>query len=159
MTLNNFSWIIPDRLAGSDIPGRGTDVIESLNIDIGELSQKHIQCLVSLQMPHESIETVCKRFGITWKYFPVPDFGVPQNSADFKILVEEIVMMLKNDSSVCVHCHAGIGRTGLALACIVGTYFAIDGKKAISTVRKTRSALDTNEQEQFVISFLGEYEY
>jgi protein-tyrosine phosphatase len=58
---------------------------------------------------------------------------------------------------VCVHCFAGIGRTGLVLCCTVGRYLRLPGSRAIATVRGLRSALETREQESFVELYLDRY--
>lgn len=159
MPIKNFSWVLPDKLAGSGIPGQRSNDEVGLRSDIEELSISGVKHLISLQKPHESIDIVCKEFGINWKYFPVPDFGIPQNKITFAVLIDEIVEKIKRSEIVCVHCHAGVGRTGIVLSCIIGKLFTLSGKKAIAAVRRSRPALDTDEQERFVISFLGEYEY
>jgi protein-tyrosine phosphatase len=51
--------------------------------------------------------------------FPVPDFGVPGDPAAFRALVLDILARLEQGSGVFVHCHAGLGRTGLVLACVL----------------------------------------
>lgn len=159
MTVNNFSWVLPGQLAGSGIPGQRSNDEAGLRCDIEVLSISGVKHLVSLQMPHESIDNVCKEFEIKWKYFPIPDFGIPENTTTFAVLIDEIVKKINRSESVCVHCHAGVGRTGMVLSCVMGKLFTLSGKKAIAAVRRARQSLDTDSQEQFVISFLGEYEY
>jgi atypical dual specificity phosphatase len=159
LTVKNFSWVLPGQLAGSGIPGHFSNDETGLRCDIEELSKSGVKHLVSLQMPHESIERVCKVFEIEWRYFPIPDFGIPENKTTFALLIDEIIEKIKRSESVCVHCHAGVGRTGMVLSCVMGKLFTLCGKKAIAAVRRTRQSLDTDLQEQFVISFLGEYEY
>jgi atypical dual specificity phosphatase len=159
LTVNNFSWVLPGQLAGSGIPGQFSNDEISLRCDIEELSISGVNHLISLQMPHESIDRVCKEFHIEWKYFPIPDFDVPENKTAFAVLIGEIAEKIRRSESVCVHCHAGIGRTGMVLSCVVGKLFTLSGKKAIAAVRRSRQSLDTDAQERFVISFLGEYEY
>ena len=159
MALKNFSWVLPAQLAGSGIPGQFSGDECYLRTDIEELSTFGVKHLVSLQKPHESTDSFCKANKIVWKYFPIPDFGVPENETDFSVLIDEIIEKIKRSESVCVHCHAGVGRTGIVLSCVMGKLFMLSGKKAITAVRRTRQALDTDAQELFVISFLGEYEY
>lgn len=156
MALKNFSWVLPGKLAGSDIPGRGSGSEDSIRKDLQQLSDEGIRCLVSLEHPSVSIESFCDQFGLKWNYFPIPDFDVPQNGDDFSRLINDIIKTFESGNPVCVHCHAGIGRTGLVLSCVVGRYFGISAGKSIKTVRMTRKALDTPEQERFVNVFLDQ---
>jgi len=56
--------------------------------------------------------------------------------------------------SVCVHCYAGIGRTGLVLACLAGRLLGMSGREAVRLVRSAREAFDTEEQVRFVHAYL-----
>ncbi len=159
MALSNFSWLIPGQLAGSDIPGHGSNEINCIYDDIRELSSYGIKHLISLHSLPMPIDDICKEMGIEWKYFPIPDFSIPMDQMKFSVLVNAIVDKLKQNESVCIHCLAGIGRTGMVLSCVVGRWFTLDGKKAIDAVRRARNAIETDEQSKFVISFLGEYEH
>jgi protein-tyrosine phosphatase len=154
MALKNFSWIIPGKLAGSDIPGR-----QSLRNDLENLYADGVRCLVSLEKPPGMVEAIASELAIEWHFFPVPDFGIPQNSSEFSTLIDFIIKTFESGKPVCVHCHAGVGRTGLVLSCVVGKCFSLNATKAIAAVRKTRAAIDTQEQEQFVSSYLNDYEY
>lgn len=55
---------------------------------------------------------------------------------------------------IMVHCHAGLGRTGLAIACYFLYVQLYTGRRAIEAVRKDRpGALQTRSQEMFVSIF------
>lgn len=153
--MNNFSWVIPQKLAGSDIPGKFMADNETLRKDIETLVNDGVRCLVSLQKPIGAIEQICDDFGMEWIYFPVADYDVPSDSAQFSMLVSDIIKRFENNIPVCVHCYAGIGRTGLVLSCVVGKYFGLGAQKAIATVRSVRTTIDTEEQETFVRKFLN----
>jgi protein-tyrosine phosphatase len=90
---------------------------------------------------------------LDWIQFPIKDFEVPEDAAAFSALINRIIALLKKEFPVCVHCHAGVGRTGLVLACVLGRMFGLDGKKAIAAVRKARTALETDDQIKFVRGF------
>jgi hypothetical protein len=155
MALQNFSWVIPDRLAGSAMPGKSVHPVDAhVYTDLQELFTIGIRCLLSLRDMPEFFGGLCERAGIRWISYPIPDFGVPSDIKAFEQMVRNAVAVLKKDIPLCVHCYAGIGRTGIVLACIVGIYFSIDGEAAIEKVRNDRLALETDEQIVFVNTFL-----
>ena len=43
-----------------------------------------------------------------------------------------------NNNKIAVHCHAGFGRTGLTIACILIAFFGMNGQEAIDLVREKR---------------------
>ncbi|NLE00250.1 MAG: hypothetical protein GX640_10285 [Fibrobacter sp.] len=157
MTLQNFSWVLPGKLAGSDIPGHHS--ADHIRTDLEYLAENGIRYLVSLEKPAGEIQQICSELNMTWKYFPIPDFSLPPDITAFSKMVTEIIEKLQNGLPVCVHCHAGVGRTGLVLSCVIGKYFLLDSNKALATVRRSRAAIDTAEQRNFVRYFLEEYEY
>ncbi|MFP4013561.1 MAG: fused DSP-PTPase phosphatase/NAD kinase-like protein [Chitinispirillaceae bacterium] len=153
MSLKNFSWVVPSKLSGSSMPKCTGE--ES---DIEWLADQGVRTLVSLTLPQGPVEEICGRSGLAWIYFPIPDFGVPRKSDEFASLVEELVTSIQSEKPVCVHCHAGIGRTGLVLSCVLGKLFSLSPWSAISAVRKVRPAIETSEQENFIQQFLRDYE-
>ena len=158
MPLRNFSWVIPDKLAGSDIPGGAGVDGDSLLGDLQYLAATGIRMLVSLERPSGPVAKLCGHAGIVWRNFPVPDFGIPHDRAKFADLVKECIDSFSGGMPVCVHCRAGIGRTGMALACIVGAHLGIGAEKAIAAVKQARPAVETEEQRMFITSFLEHYE-
>ncbi|MBN1575726.1 MAG: dual specificity protein phosphatase family protein [Chitinispirillaceae bacterium] len=158
MSLHNFSWVIPGKLAGSDLPGGGSPALRPLRDDVEYLVHEGVRILVSLVRPEGPVERVCEASGMQWRYFPIPDFSVPDVNGSFPNLVDECIRLFTSGSPVCIHCQAGIGRTGLVLSCIVGAYLQLDGRQAVSTVQAIRTAVETEEQRRFVVSFLKAYE-
>jgi protein-tyrosine phosphatase len=153
--VRNFSWVIPDRLAGAAVPGEGGSWgLEYLLADLRELVGKGIRRLVSLTDQARHFGPACRRVGLKWTYFPIRDFDVPRRDAGFDDLVEGVRAEAAAGRAVCVHCYAGIGRTGLVLACVLGRYCSIDGQEAIRRLRDLRPALETGEQERFVRRYL-----
>ena len=71
-----------------------------------------------------------------------------------KQIIRKADAILHDSTPLCVHCYAGIGRTGIVLASIVGLHFSINGTAAIDKVRSCRLALETDEQIEFVNVFL-----
>jgi protein-tyrosine phosphatase len=116
-----------------------------------------VSTIVSLTKPSGAVQKKCSELELTWLYHPIPDFEAPLSLNDFSLLIDEIVETMNLQKGVCVHCRAGIGRTGLVLACAVGKYLSLPFQQAISTVRRARPAVETAEQEEFIKEFLREY--
>jgi protein-tyrosine phosphatase len=155
MAIQNFSWVIPNKLAGSAMPGKApSPVLEYMEADVQDLAARGITSLLSLTVMPDGFGALCEGAGIRWHSYPIPDFGVPTNTASFEQIVRQVITCMHNGQSLCVHCYAGVGRTGMMLASILGLYFSIDGFDAIRRVRANRTALETDEQILFVRNFI-----
>ncbi len=51
--------------------------------------------------------------GIAWVHFPIPDFGLPPDGADWPALSAQATAVLRAGGRVLVHCRGGLGRSGL----------------------------------------------
>jgi protein-tyrosine phosphatase len=120
-----------------------------------DLREQSVHRLVSLTDYARQFGPWCRKAGLQWTYFPIDDFSVPEETGRFGQLMEELLADITAGRAVCVHCFAGIGRTGLVLACLVGRYFDIGGEEAIRRTRAVRPALETRDQELFVRRFLN----
>jgi len=144
--LHNFSWVLPGLLAGSALPGWDGEPEE----DLAELARLGIRKLVSLAEEAALFGPACRRAGLSWEYFPIEDFDVPDDPQAFDSLILRLTADLAAGRPVCAHCYAGVGRTGLLLACLLGRFQGLTAAEAIRRVRAARPALETAEQERFV---------
>lgn len=84
---------------------------------------------------------------------PITDFDVP----DLPILVElvhQIKQYLDQGEKLNIHCFAGIGRTGLVLACLAKLVFNFGPEQALNWVRQfVPEAVQTETQWQMVREF------
>jgi len=99
--------------------------------------------------PERFMEAGVRYFNFSWKDLTAPD--MPKAVSIVEIALAEI----KAGGKVALHCHAGLGRTGLIAACLL---MALDGdvppSDAISRVRdKRRGTIQTPWQQQFVHDF------
>lgn len=145
LSKRNFSWVIPGKLAGCSLP-------YSMD-DLKDLYGKGVRCLVSLQCG--AILPSCSKIGMDWSYFPVEDFSLPSDDKKFDGLVLDIIDSIMHERPVCVHCRAGIGRTGMVLASVVGRMLGLKGEHAIAYVKRNRDAIDTEEQAEYVRKYLS----
>jgi atypical dual specificity phosphatase len=165
----NFSWVIPGRLAGLSQPGLGEARDwrrEARNLrrgglasQLAELRALGVDCLVSLTDSAAAFGPPCAAAGLSWEYFPIPEFDIPEDSAAFHSLVERLLARLARGQALAVHCYAGVGRTGLLLACLLGRLERLPGEEAIRRLRLLRPALETPEQEEFVRRYLREHPF
>lgn len=93
------------------------------------------------------------RHGISYYEFPWPDMTAP----DTDIVLRSVQVMdyhIRNSGKVLVHCHAGLGRTGLMIACYFVYAQRMAAADAIQLVRISRpGAVQTSRQVAFVTEF------
>ena len=88
--------------------------------------------------------------GLRVIYNPVADFSVPA-SGFWDETLKEAISAVKNGENLVVHCHAGIGRTGMFVAMMANELLGTGADESIAWVRKyIPYAIDTDYQKQFV---------
>ena len=137
----NFSWIIPDQLAGSMGP--------VLPEDLSYLENKGIKAIVRLEPRTISGEEL----GLVDMAEYVPDFQAPTVSQ-----IDRIIAFVRhhigNDAPVAVCCKAGLGRTGTVLAC----YLVHTGYTARDAIERVRSLRPGSVESPFQQEFVYRYE-
>lgn len=110
------------------------------------------QELKLLEVPHLGKEV--RRRGMSWFHLPIVDGSTPDDEFEcaWKSVGEKLRSMLKNGADVLVHCRGGLGRAGTIAAPLL-VELGTEPKKAIASVRAARpDAIETLEQEKFVLN-------
>ena len=139
---DNFSWILEKKLAGSAIP--------TSKEEVDWLKEEGVKSIVTIReepLEEEWLEDV------NYLHIHSNDMGVPEfedliNSVDF------IHKRLENNEPVLVHCLAGMGRTGVILACYLVKYQNMSADEATQKVREERpGSIQSFPQEEIIFQF------
>jgi protein-tyrosine phosphatase len=77
--------------------------------------------------------------------FPIPDFGVPEDTAAFWQFADDLAASLTKGNAILMHCGAGIGRTGtMATAVLMSLRMSRDA--ALRAVQAADSHPETPSQ-------------
>jgi len=144
VTLERFSWLIKDKLAGMAHPGEEPDAFQ-------ELKAAGVRAVVGLTM-RPLPERMLRELGMTYLHLPIPNFAPPQPS-QIDRFIEFCRRSNEEGRPVVVHCLGGCGRTGTMLACYL-VWEGMAPQEAIRTVRAGRPcSIETPEQERAVFEF------
>ena len=135
----NFSWLIDKKLAGSGLPTFSEEfewimkqgVKSVLTMTEDPLPASWIQNIQYLHLPTEDLTA--------------PDMEKIDQAVDF------IQKRLEKKEPVMVHCAAGIGRTGVILACYLIKYENYSAKEATQNVRNKRPGSIQSETQEIAI--------
>ena len=88
-----------------------------------------------------------------WFHLPIVDVSIPDDrfEREWDVAGEELRSMLRRGLDVLVHCRGGLGRAGTIAARLL-VELGMEPTKAIASVRAVRpGAIETSDQEQFVL--------
>ncbi|NUO15598.1 MAG: dual specificity protein phosphatase family protein [Planctomycetaceae bacterium] len=143
--MNGFSWVIEGEIGGMARPGHDADRLWKW------LAEQGVGLVVSLTESAPDKDAMA-RHNIESLHLPVPDFTAPRQE-DIRRFIEHARFHRHEGHAICVHCGAGIGRTGTMLACYLVSQGA-GAAEAIARVRKARpGSVETEEQEAAVRRF------
>ena len=165
---DNFpiSWIpVPGKdnqsFGVSNCPGKHQNSLLkklSLKNDLNSIWNQEINCIVSLITKDElkkldinDFERTITEYGFEHYSVEIQDLGIPSTNqlGTFKILTKNIIVAIKTEKKVLIHCNAGLGRSGLFAGILVKEMTDIN--HPINYIRKFRKgAIETKEQEEFI---------
>ena len=154
----------PLYLVASDLPGclfiMPRPDGERLTQDVAHYRSLGVDTIVSMLPPDEARALslhneaqICADTGMEFINFPIQDFGLPDPAA-FGELVKAIAISLRGGTNIAIHCRAGIGRSGMAVCCVLQSF----GHSAIQAINATghargKAVPDTVEQRAFIENF------
>lgn len=165
---DNFpiSWIpVPGKdnqsFGVSNCPGKHQNSLLkklSLKNDLSSIWDQGINCIVSLITKDElkkldinDFDKTITEYGFEHYSVEIQDLGIPSTNqlGTFKILTKNIIVAIKTEKKVLIHCNAGLGRSGLFAGILVKEMTDIN--HPIDYIRKFRKgAIETKEQEEFI---------
>jgi len=84
-------------------------------------------------------------------YLPIPDFGIP-SPEDLEQAIQHTITYAQAGQHIVIHCAAGIGRTGLVMACLAKRCLGLSGAEALQWVQYyIPRAVETPEQQRLVL--------
>ena len=160
----NSDWITDSILATQRLSSRllkefsildqfkATNLTSVFNL---QLPGEHPYCGDGLQenkaftyTPEELYEAGIYFYNMGW-----PDMHTPGINNMIN-LVQMMSLPIDRGEKIAVHCHAGYGRTGLAIACFLLYSSDLDATQAIALVRARRPpCIQTAKQQSFVFEF------
>ena len=139
---DKFSWLIKSKLAGSGIP-------TSIN-EVQWVLDQGIKSVVTIR--EEPLDESWTR-DINYLHVLSNDMGVPEFN-DLIHAVDFIHRRITSNEPVLVHCLAGMGRTGVILACYLVKYQNMSADEATQKVRKERpGSIQSYPQEEIIFRF------
>lgn len=74
--------------------------------------------------------------------FPIPNCGVPHDVRSVDRMFDRMEGVLRNhpERRLYIHCHGGVGRTGMIVACVLARLWNLDADEALDEMRRRFAA-------------------
>jgi len=140
-------------------PTPGSSMFDPEDRVLGLYKEANIDTVVVLNSTEEHLRysgrdllALYEQAGIQVIYDPVPDFSAPPQGTWDKSL-DKVAVVLREGRNVAIHCHAGVGRTGIFTACLAQDLLGLSPESAIEWVRRfIPFAVETQFQQQYVLA-------
>ena len=148
---------LPGRIYRSPMPFGSRDPRGEL---IAQYHERNIAVVVALAPAEEmraatgrDLKACYQESGFELLHLPIRDYGIPDRE-NLRRVISSIVQHAGSGRNIAVHCNAGIGRTGLIMACLTKEVMGFDSAEAIRWVRMfIPGALETQQQIKLASSY------
>lgn len=148
LTQDGIWWVVPGLLCGMSRPGLMTDA----DTQYDSLAEAGVRWLICLEERCEYPVAQARAYDIAHVHIPVTDMAPPSFNQAVD-LCRQAEQPIRNNEGIAVHCRAGLGRTGTALALIL-TWFGDAADVAVAKVRRTHPlAIQSEAQLRFIHEF------
>ena len=156
MFLTELPFGLPGRIFAGPMPFGDYDPEGEV---LREFRQNEISLIVLLAEEEEclrksgrNLQFLYMKGGFQVVYLPIRDFDVPSRQ-ELESAVRMTIDQARAGRNIVVHCHAGLGRTGVFAAFLAKEVFGLSGDEAFHWVRRyIPGALETDGQKQFVLN-------
>ena len=155
MLLTELPFHLPGRIFRSPMP---FSVYDPQGDSLLQFKQKKGSLIVLLaeeaecmQRAGRDLKSLYLKEGFQMIHLPIPDLDVPSKE-ELSEAIEKTLEHAQAGQNVVIHCHAGLGRTGLFVAYLAKRVLGLSSEEAIHWTRKhIPYALETYEQLRFII--------
>jgi atypical dual specificity phosphatase len=139
-----FRWVLPGKMGTAPLPG----VVLDIDLDLAALKQVGVTTLITLtkgDLPQEKL----LQHGLRNLHLPIYDREAPSIN-QLRMLAIRMTRLLQQGEVLCVHCRAGLGRTGT----VVAGWLIYEGLTASTALQRLRDIdkdyVQSSEQETFL---------
>lgn len=117
-----------------------------------DLNKHQFDCIWNLAAELEYLLPLEQKACDNVLFANIKDRDIPKDIILFQSQLNEVISNLQDNRTVLVHCMGGIGRTGLALGCILKG-LGLNVNRAVGLVKNACGGPETKEQINFILNF------
>lgn len=139
MPLREIPLNLPGRIFGSPMP---FSIYDPEGASLERFKEERVSVVVIMTEEEEyllrarkDLKSLYREEGMEVIEVPAPDFDVPLKE-DLLEAVRKVIDHARAGRNIAIHCHAGLGRTGLFAAILVKKVLGLSGEEAIRWTHK-----------------------